>query len=134
MSDSRTVTFHARSVVLKHPQNLCYLLGLADHPESPERYLLLQRDFEHLEGVEEAPSYYLEWCGPNGGGWGGVDAVAQTAGRLELEFDEAVGQLLGLRQLIITFDAGVVDDAILATRLRSIFQGCDTRLALAGEQ
>lgn len=132
MRTPEAITFHARSVVLEHPDGFCHLLGFADDSESPRRYLMLQRDFEHQEAVEEAPGYYLEWCGPEGGGWGGVRAVTLTADRLELIFEDSVGEVLGLFHLIITFDAGDVDATTLSARLRDIFQGCDARLTLAG--
>lgn len=130
MTNTQTLTFHARSVVLDHPDGFCYLLGFADDPDNPERYLVLQRDFEDLEAVEEAPGYYLEWCDPEHGGWGGVDTVTQAADAVTLTFEAAVGEMLGLRCLTITFDAGSVDDATLAARLERMFRDCGVRLSL----
>ncbi|MBF1803519.1 Imm10 family immunity protein [Alloalcanivorax profundimaris] len=130
MSDPDHVRFHARSVVLEHPDGFCHLLGFADDPSSPRHYLMLQRDFEHIEAVEEAPAYYLEWCGPEGGGWGGVETVTQTTDSLALTFEAAVARMLGLRALTITFVASEVDAAALSEGLRRIFQGCGARLSL----
>ena len=128
--DQAPITFHARSVVLEHPSGASYLLGFADDPDSPRHYLMLQRDFEPLEAVEEAPGYYLEWCGPEQAGWGGVDTVTQAADRVTFTFEPAVGAMLGFRCLTITFDAGGVDHATLAARLRRMFRDCGVELSL----
>lgn len=126
----QAMTFHARSVVLDHPDGLCYLIGFADDPDSPRVYLVLQRAFEAQEDPQEGLTYYLEWCAPERAGWGGVETVSQTPGGLALTFERAVAEVLGLHHLTITFDVGDVDAATLTARLRCMFRDSDASLSV----
>ena len=101
-----TVVLEATCVVTRHPEGDCHLVGFADKKYGTERYLMLQRDFEHDEqdvklGMD---TFQVEWCGEEVSGYGGIVQFVPKPASAEVTFDdETTEALAGMRHLFIAF-------------------------------
>ncbi len=122
------VAFHAESVAVDDPDENCFLVGFADAPFETQRYLLLQRAFEHDEQDIELgqDTYHVEICSQAQSGYGGISRCDLRRDRLELEFSgNALPELGGVTGASITFRLSEPDFAALHQRLSDIFRGSD---------
>ncbi len=129
-----TPTFHATCLALAHPEGLSHLLGFADSQYHPQRYLLLQRAFEHDEqdtalGMDR---YHVEWCGQGQSRYGGIARFVLRPGLAEVDFAPEAVASMGVAQLRIGFDVAPEQWAALCGVLESIFQGSDCEVVVAG--
>ncbi|MBH9579192.1 Imm10 family immunity protein [Inhella proteolytica] len=118
--------FQASCVVNRHPDGECHLVGFADHERDTKTYLMLQRSFEEDEQDVELGmnTYYVEWCGQERSGYGGVAKFTLKRGLAELTFrPEMAIALGGIKHLSIGFQLSADEWDALQEALKCIFFG-----------
>jgi hypothetical protein len=116
------LALYAATVTTEHPEGTCHLVGFADDPVAPAKYLLLQRDLEGIGHSTETP--HLEWCDQSMSGYGLVERVALGAKHLEVVLSHAGVELLGgATHISVTFSVPAEAHARLQQSLSKICRG-----------
>ncbi|MGC5700882.1 hypothetical protein J4P02_11850 [Pseudomonas sp. NFXW11] len=102
------------------------IFGLADDPQAPEHYLLLQRaeSFDEQDQALGMDSYYLELGGQQMAGYGGVDRLLLEPGQLTLHFSTTQAWCRDLSALVVRWSAELASLEAMAVALEGIFEGC----------
>ena len=121
-----TLAFKAECVVTEHPSGDCHLVGFADQQFDTKLYLMLQRAFEYDE--EDVGSgmdtYYVEWCGQEHSGYGGISKAVLYSFRLEVTFQPQMAEELGgVSRLEIDFEVAPAKQKALQKALKVVFEG-----------
>jgi len=109
-------------------QDDTYIVGLADDELEPEQYIILQRAiFEDTQDDDLGlNTYFLEVCGPDSSGYGGIDSATLQEDRLELALQRPHRYLDGLEKIIVRFHLAKQQRDVLVKQLSLIFRdsGC----------
>jgi hypothetical protein len=126
-----TFAFEAKCIATEHPDGICYLVGFADSKFDTKIYLMLQRDFEGVCDEEEIElgmdNYYVEWCGQENSGYGGISQFVLNQGNVEVAFSpDGVENLNGIECISISFQLTPSEHTALKEALSHIFRdsGC----------
>ncbi len=122
------IEFHAEAVAVVHPDNMCLLVGFADHQLDTQQYLMLQRAFE--DDVDEQDvelghdTYYLEWRDQSCSLYGGIERCVLHRDRFACTLSpEGVAAFDGATSAHISFDLDEPEFRLFRQRLKDIFRG-----------
>lgn len=120
-----SITFDALVVSGHDPDEGLFLVGFSDDPVEPSRYLLLQRSLapDEQDVALGHDTYHVEWCGQEHSMYGGIEAFTLGASTARVRFSPEAAGILGLSELMITFDLPPEEREALGHGLEVIFSG-----------
>ena len=118
--------FEAAVVV---PDEASESLSFADHPENPQHYLVIQRSDESPDAVlPDMENVYVERDDQHFGGYGGIESVSLSNGRLTLRLTLRMAKRMGHHDaLSVRFSEDSVRQVDQLVTL--IFRGYESRIA-----
>lgn len=129
---SKKLEFQSKMVSIDE-QDDAYIVSLADDAMEPEHYIILQRSTNDEEQDNDLGlgTYFLEVCGSNGSGYGGIKSAELRRDQLELTLVQPNDYLDGVEKIVVRFQLPKQKRDALAKQLALIFRDSDCVLRVA---